>query len=363
MGPHLPAAHRDLLERIEGTSPSIGRLAESFSELALLGDQDTDDAATQVATVFADGNRVGALIQALSEEGRKHKHLIVRLLDACTKTAIAKATEDSLLQGQGRQDVAPILAHLAGGDDVLVSVAATRGWAFSIALAKTFQQATGRLDLLPTRPNNENSSRGNPALAQLLGGEPSLSVGLVFHHRSQPIADVISRADEALHEAKRLHLGKKPAIAFVDLTADGVINGMEGAASREDAPHLADRVVTFEELERHSAILDGLSVLSQAQRSSLRQLLRPDSATWGSSQLSTVGVESQLDALTRRVGVTHVPSILNSIGSIRPDKRASRMPSVPLAEAVQLLATPTSAHAARARLRRDLDIARWWRST
>ena len=100
-----------------------------------------------------------------------------------------------------------MLANLAGGDDLLVSVPAVDAWMFVRTLLEAFGR---RMDAATSRWP-----------ASVRGQLPSLSVGLVFHHMTAPFSDVVRIAEDQLTAAKTARRGTEPTVAFLDLTADG----------------------------------------------------------------------------------------------------------------------------------------------
>ena len=175
--------------------------------MATAGQFEQDDAATQLALIYADGNKVGAFLseaaKAAREGGRPAKSDIVPALDQATLAALADAIIDRF-RGWPRP---PVLANLAGGDDLLVSVPAIDAWMFVRTLLEAFGQ---RIDA---------ATRGWPESVR--DQLPSLSAGLVFHHMTAPFSDVVRIAEEQLRAAKKARRGTEPTVAFLDLTADG----------------------------------------------------------------------------------------------------------------------------------------------
>lgn len=100
-----------------------------------------------------------------------------------------------------------MLPHLAGGDDLLVSVPAADAWAFVVTLLSEFSNDIA-----------EATGTWSAALRQNL---PSMSAGLVFYHKTHPFSDAVRLAGEQLRKAKNATAGSAASVAFLDLTADG----------------------------------------------------------------------------------------------------------------------------------------------
>ena len=73
-----------------------------------------------------------------------------------------------------------MLANLAGGDDLLVSVPAADAWLFTRTLLAAFGTRIAE------------ASKDWPAAVRV--HSPSLSAGLVFHHLKAPFSDVVRLA-------------------------------------------------------------------------------------------------------------------------------------------------------------------------
>jgi len=271
--------------RPDGDSAPLGDdFPKDFEDLAKRGAVRTGDAPTELALVFADGNRIGKMIQEWLDRGGTAaddasvpvpKSAIVVALDHATKSAIVAATRLTFRPWLDVPEAPPVLVHLAGGDDVLVSVPAAYGWTFARNLSAAFTEACGRPQPASVNPQATPGPDGlvtNPL--QLAFGEgqlPSISIGLVFHHNSHPIADVIDKAESQLHHAKRAFSGREAAIAFHDLTSDGEAAPAQ-EWSRPDPPgRPAVKAMT---LSAAASTIDALTRTSRAHRATLLQLLR-----------------------------------------------------------------------------------------
>ncbi|GGZ83513.1 hypothetical protein ACFOOM_15360 [Streptomyces echinoruber] len=170
---------------------------------------------TQLATVYIDGNAVGAFFRALasaasaSAELRRAKETISAELAEATVMALHLATEQ-VMEGPARTGPLLVVPHVVGGDDVLVSLPADRAWTFTLTYLEMFHdllaETTGPvLRLLP-------APRPEP---------PTASAGIVFAHSTYPMNLVVDLAEERLTRAKRATSGAACSVDFVDVTADG----------------------------------------------------------------------------------------------------------------------------------------------
>ena len=180
-------------------------VAQEFSTLAKLGEPGGNG--NHLATVFADGNAIGALFERISagEDPTAKQHASKAVSDA-TRVALLAATEVVLRREEQPLRV-PVIPHVVGGDDLLVSVVADRAWAFVTAYLGRF----------------EHELRGAAVLAPYLdhGFAPGASAGVVFAHATFPFRRAVELAEELLRSAKRAHAGRTPAVAWLDVTRDG----------------------------------------------------------------------------------------------------------------------------------------------
>src|ERR1039457_1536423 len=191
-----PRPERRMKEALQAAGLQVKGFPDNFKTMATAGQHDQDDAATQLALIYADGNKVGAFLSEAAQYARRGgspaKADIVPALDQATVSALADAVI-SRFRGWSRP---PVLANLAGGDDLLVSVPAIDAWLF----VRTLLEAFG------TR--REVGPRGWPK--PLREHLPSLSAGLVFHHLTAPLSDVLRIAAGKLDKAKKAGRGQGP---------------------------------------------------------------------------------------------------------------------------------------------------------
>jgi hypothetical protein len=199
-----PEPERRMRKALASAGMRVAGFSDSFADMARAGRRDSDDASTQLALIYADGNKVGAFLSkaaALADGPAKSE--IAPALDSATLGALAGAVR-SRYSGWSKP---PVLAHLAGGDDLLVSVPAADAWLFVFTLLAEFsgQLTAATATWVP-------AAREHP---------PSLSAGLVFHHAKDPFSDVVRLASQQLRAAKSATSGSQASVAFLDLTADG----------------------------------------------------------------------------------------------------------------------------------------------
>lgn len=312
-----PWPERRMKEALSAAGMQVTGFPDNFRAMAAAGQHDADNTATQLALVYADGNRVGAFLSEAAGFARRGdrpaKSEIVPVLDQATLGALADAIVDRF-SGWARPAV---LANLAGGDDLLVSVPAIDAWLF----VRTLLAAFGR--------HLDAATRGwpGPVREQL----PSLSAGLVFHHYTAPFSDVVRIAEEQLKTAKKAGRGNKATVAFLDLTADG------GHQPPGREP------LTLEYLTRNSALLERIEQIPKSRRETLVTLHRQASET----AVDTGDAETPAQEFIRRVTDLDNKPLWEAAAGPGADAAAARKA---LTERPETLND----------LRRLLDLARYW---
>jgi len=294
---------------------------DDFSQLAALRPPDRYDTTTQIALVYADGNRVGSFLEKAAtsaiDTGIPAKSDIVGVIDGATIGALADAVQ-SIHRGAG---VVPVLAHVVDGDDIMVSVAAPDAWPFVCSLLRRFAERV------------ERATRRDGWPEELRAALPSLSAGVVFHHQTHPFSDVVRLTKQRLRTAKVAYRGEHPAVDFLDLTADG--------------GHAVDRVpLLLADLDGLADTLGRIAAAPQSHRATLVTLLREiadDSLSAGRVE----GGETAVDSLARRIVDIGNPGLLDLVSPGDPSVTGvhDRLRNDP---------------GLRADLRRALDLARWW---
>lgn len=335
-----PKAQRRLDEGITVGANGSRRYPSDFTELAAAIGKHEGDAATQIATLYADANQMGAALRRWVANGGIgpdkvpiDKSSVVAHITQSTQAALtagARLTASLLQRDVEGADLSlvPVLVHIADGDDILVSVPASAGWVMARAVASTFTE--------------ELTKRLGQSFADV-----TISSGMVFHHSSHPIADVIDRADRLLRVAKRSVRGKEAAIAFLDLTADG--ESSEGVVEPDlrvtaETESLDRPAIRMQDLCDWAGVLDDACEVDPAHRATLTQLLRESAAAALTPEVSPR--ESARAALARRVetlGDKRILAIVQSEGG---------------QEGIDGLGAENPA--SRNRLRLLLDVARWW---
>ena len=176
---------------------------DDFAELAALGGD------THIATIYIDGNRIGALFDAIANSSGRSKKDLAEGIDAATRIALIGALRSVLPPDDSQSNTVhvPAIAHLVGGDDVLLSLPAPQGWQFTRSFIDAFAAS-----LAEWAHTNGMTPSGSP---------PSASAGLVIHHKNHPFALVVDEAARALGQAKAAMRGREGAIAWVDVSATG----------------------------------------------------------------------------------------------------------------------------------------------
>lgn len=189
------------LARALGRDPVKGT-AGDFEALAALGGEDTRR--NHVATVYVDGNAIGALFDRIAEHGHPSlKQQASVAVSAATRQSLLEATR-AVLSDDPREPL-PVIPHIVGGDDLVVTVTADRAWRFTVSYLDAFRARV----------------RDIPGVSDASGATPSASAGIVFAHAKFPFRRATELAAERLRAAKRDFYGTSPAAAWLDVTRDG----------------------------------------------------------------------------------------------------------------------------------------------
>ena len=293
-----PRPERELL-RVLG--PPAQDLADDFAQLAEGGRSRRDDAPTQVALVYADGNRVGDFLGQVSKlRGSKAgTREIARQIDEAAMGALADAVRDRF-PGWKRPTV---IAHLAGGDDLLISVPAADAWQFTRVLLASFGARVSKIAPPKVSP-------------------PTMSAALVFAHQSHPFSDLVRIAGRELRAAKSATRGEAASVSFRDLTADG----------GDQLGHRSPLTAAY--LDEHAAALAGIEEVPPSRRQALLALLRQDATADAIRRLTDFEDNYPLWEVIAGPGAT--PSQVREVLASSEQKQAE--------------------------LRQLLDIARHWRT-
>lgn len=233
---------------IEAVGQALGRRlrpARDMGDIAGLGDESGNR--NHVATVALDGNGMGGFFAALAgNEDASIKKRISPEISAATRSALVSAAR-AVTRETDR--FLPVIPHLLGGDDVVISVTADRAWPFTRAFLEGFgagmHAAAGRLDL------------AGPLRQRL----PSMSAGMVFAHVKFPYARAVRLAEDSLRRAKGDTRGAEPAVGWLDVTTDG------------EAPPAWRLTQTLDGLSGHAGDITALGGISPSGRQALARLL------------------------------------------------------------------------------------------
>lgn len=190
---------------LDGLGVRPDRAVQGFDQLALLGTDDSNR--NHLATVFVDGNAIGALFRRiLAGDDPRAKQIASRAVTEATRQSLLTATRAVLSDVDGTLQV-PVIPHVLGGDDLLVSVVADRAWPFVTAYLAAF----------------EEHLRAVRELAPYLDGlnPPTASAGVVFARATFPFRQAVELSESLLRQAKREHSGKIAAVAWLDVTQEG----------------------------------------------------------------------------------------------------------------------------------------------
>ena len=252
------------------------RRLQNFEELAGLRVRDDaelvgrSDSANHLATVVADGNRVGWFFEALrtkvgapagsdpgtaSEKARMAGASAVadaaKALDAASRAAVDEAIGRTLEVGGSRGP--ELHAHFVGGDDIFITVPARAAWRFVTALGEAF-------DILL---EHGLAKAGIPD--DLLAKRPTLGIGVAFGHISHPVSLGHENAEKALRTAKTSVAGSACAVSWVDLTEDRRVSAGRFISLDDLRAQLGGHAVGI-----RTAVLD----MGRSRRSALARSLR-----------------------------------------------------------------------------------------
>lgn len=363
----LPKSQRELYERMQEL-PDVQELdfPNDFTDLATRGRRATDDAPTQLALVYADGNRIGDLLHRLIEAQRTSEQAqrlvkadIAAAIDEASKGAIVDAVRGTFIDGElvvrPATDEAgeplddwsarpPVVVHVAAGDDIFVSVPAGMGWTFLRLLSDAFTRRV--LDGLTARATAKVGPRDgwDGAVREFVDTPFTLSAGLVFHHASEPFADVVERAETRIAVAKTFSAGRASSVSFLDMTADGAepVGAREWLiAAHPKSPSLADSA------DR----LGHIASLPAAHRNQLLSLLRAIAHVETLDAASRVELDTALARRVATMGHDVLWQVICGGGGARVSATS---------DDVEHHLTGKHAHAAQQGLRLYLDTARWW---
>jgi len=281
------------------------------------------DALNHLATITADGNKVGDFFRELAkasaswgEQAPTIQCAFSGALDAASRAAATAACHaDGVRIG---------IEHFVGGDDIFLSVAAAHAWTSVATLALVFEdhfRAAVRDAVEGLGPETSDEVRE----ALLAASERvSLAIGVTFSQTKHPLDDARDWATKAEKRAKAFINGTEAAVCWVDLTVESSLPRDRGVLVTQLVRELADH--------DHAVLTMGSSM-----RSMLIRQLRPDPA----HPLTDVQRADAIRAWTERI-----------------NKATALEPYLPVK-------SPTEAQAAEALgpLAGLVDRARWWPTT
>jgi hypothetical protein len=248
------AAERALLDRL-GRDRS--HAVSDFAQLAALGGEDGNR--NHLATVFADGNAIGTLFgQVIADGDPAAKQAVSQAVSQATRDALTAAAA-AVLAGDQTGKV-PVIPHVVGGDDLLVSVVADRAWRFVTEYLREFSRRLAGDDRIRL-------------FLDPVGGAPGASAGVVFAHSAFPFPRAVELAEQALRAAKHAHAGRASAVTWLDVTREG-----------EQPP--PDRMAwTLDDLDGAAPALADLRAVPPAGRAVLERLIDPEDAELSAARL------------------------------------------------------------------------------
>ena len=226
-------------------------VAKSFSHLADL--QQGADRANHLATIWIDGDAIGEKFKHIATTERAGA---VDKLSCATERALMEAAKSIDLDestGKAKHLEVPVIPHVLGGDDVLVTLLATEAWKFVLEFLKVFETET----------------------ASLIPGTTA-SAAIVFARQSFPFAAQLDRAEELLAKTKRkaVAVRRKPDalqtsfVGWVDLTRETSV----------DMPEFFDSSKDIKNAEGIFQELNGVGGLSATQREAWIRILNSQDA-------------------------------------------------------------------------------------
>ena len=238
--------------RVRGETILEGfEVPSDFDELAKLGN---DGKRNHLATIYADGNSVGKFFKdALADCDPDQLNQLSEAVTTATRQAVRGAALN--IQPDEERTIASI-AHVIGGDDVLVTVPASFGWQFARTYLETFSNLM---------------EQALEAVAPDAGlAAPTASAGVIFSHKSFPFATVFSLAAGVLDSAKAGDVtrpspdgpdGRPAMVSWIDITSDG----LDGPSYRHP--------LSVDYLAESEGEITALAAISASARSNLETYL------------------------------------------------------------------------------------------
>ena len=199
------------------TSP-LGYL-RNFDELARVPALSTDPERrtrtyedNHTALVFADANGLGGIFGKLRRKAANDEQTMRQLtrLSKGVKQATGKALIAATTAVTDPSDTKlAVIPHLLGGDDLLVSLPATRVWPFVRELMSNLHQ--------------QFEEHVDPFIPEQLGlPKPSVSAAVLISQLAFPFGLQVDLVEQLLQQAKRHGLGRQWTLSWQDVTHEGV---------------------------------------------------------------------------------------------------------------------------------------------
>mgnify|MGYP000980674960 CR=1 FL=1 len=210
-----------LLRELRGTEEHGDiTFAKDFEALGRIGpiDKDPDEnrqrrgrthEGNHTALIFADGNGMGGLFKKLMQEAAnstpngdstKKVRDISKKIKQATADALLTATKKILTKNDS---ICPVVPHINGGDDVLISVTAPRAWQFIRSFLSELEKPFDDIE----------KECGHPV---------SMSAGIVICKAEYPFSTQVELAESLMRRAKKAVHGEGWSFAWLDVTHDGI---------------------------------------------------------------------------------------------------------------------------------------------
>lgn len=204
-------------DSIEGPVETLhGRPSPNdFNALAALAGNAVDRAGRQhkknhLATIFIDGNGLGDFFTALVEQKISTKTEVSSAIVSATKSALEQGINAMEMEAIEVSKYTPLILHIVGGDDVLVSVPAAAAFPFTLTFVTAFDEHI-----------QQAIQQHAPALDSTTT-LPSASAGVAITHKSFPFNMTVAIVERLLRRAKRKHRGLEASLCWTDVTRFGV---------------------------------------------------------------------------------------------------------------------------------------------
>jgi hypothetical protein len=264
---------------LDAVNAQVGRSLKPIATLELLAKFGAADGnRNHLGTVSADGNAMGAFFSALAQDPDAAPDLKRKISPEIGKAVFAALVEATAAIVRDQDEVLPVVPHVLGGDDLVVTVIADRAWPFATRLLTAFSSELTDRTAQWKLPDAVRATL------------PTMSAGLVFTQASYPYSRAVELAEGALRRAKQDLHGARPAISWLDVTVDG-----------EQVP-VWRRTLPLAELDRRREHLSELSEIGKSGRQALARLLASG---------SPLEADAAARVWARRNGIPIVPRLLD----------------------------------------------------